>query len=187
MRKIIVYIATSADGYIARLDGDVRWLDRPRTAGDYGMREFYNSVDTVLMGRKTYDIALKFGQKSYAGKENYIFSRSPHRSRVSNVEFVSEGVGEFPRRLRSAPGKDIWLVGGGELIAAFLDAGQIDEFIIHAIPTLIGEGIPLIHPRHRLVPLDLLASQAYSDGVMRLHYAVQRQAPGKTMPKTSKG
>jgi dihydrofolate reductase len=89
--------------------------------------------------------------------------------------------------LRSAPGKDIWLVGGGELIAAFLDAGLIDEFIIHVIPTLIGEGIPLIHPRHRLVSLDLLASQAYSDEVMRLHCAVQRQARGKTMPKTSRG
>lgn len=71
------------------------------------------------------------------------------------------------------PGKDVWLVGGGELIAAFLDAGEIDEFILHVMPVLIGEGLPLLAPRHREVPLDLLDTHAYPDGVLRLRYAVR--------------
>src|SRR5262249_31326993 len=160
-------------------DGDVAWLDRPRTAGDYGMGAFYKSVDTVLMGRKTYEIGVKLGQKAYPGKKNYIFSRTRRRSRTPNVEFVSEAVGDVARRPRETEGKDIWLVGGGQLIAAFLDEGQIDEFIIHVVPTFIGEGIPLIQPRKRTVPMVLLSSKAYSDGVVRLHYSVV-QKPGVT-------
>lgn len=176
MRKIIVYIATSADGYIARPDGDVSWLDRPHTAGDYGIAEFYKSIDTVLMGRKTYDFAASHGQKSYPAKKNYVFSRSPGASTFSGVEFVNEDPETFAERLRARNGKDIWLVGGGELIGAFLDAGQVDEFIIHVIPTFIGEGIPLIHPRHRSVGLRLLDSETYADGVLRIHYSVRREA-----------
>jgi dihydrofolate reductase len=178
VRKIIVYIAMSADGYIARPDGDVGWLDRPRIAGDYGMGAFYKSIDTVLMGRKTYDIARKLGQKAYPGKKNYVFSRTRRRSRTPNVEFLNGPVGDFARELRQAKGKDIWLVGGAQLTAAFLDEGQVDEFIIHVIPTLIGEGIPLLQPRHRTVPLTLLSCRSYPDGVVRLHYSVGPQQSG---------
>jgi len=84
MRKIVVYIATSADSYIARPDGDVVWLDRPRPKDNYGMDAFYKSVEPVLMGRKTYDLALKFGQESYPGKKNYVFSRTPHERRSAS-------------------------------------------------------------------------------------------------------
>jgi dihydrofolate reductase len=172
MRKIIVYVATSADGYIARPDGDVAWLDRPRTAGDYGMGKFYRSIDTVLMGRKTYEIGLQLGQKSYPGKKNYVFSRARRRRRSADIEFVSGPVGDFVRQLRATKGKNIWLVGGAELAAAFLDAGQVDEFIIHVVPTFIGAGIPLLQPRHRTVPLQLQSCRSYRDGVVRLHYSV---------------
>ena len=177
MRKTVVYIATSADGYIARTDGDVGWLDRPRPKDNYGMGAFYKSVDTVLMGRKTYDFALRFGQECYPGKKNYIFSRTTHESRSTKVEFVSEEVGEFAARLRRS--KEIWLVGGGELIAAFLDVGQIDEFITHVVPVFIGEGIPLIQPQHRSILLKLISAKPYADGVVRLHYSVLRQTRGK--------
>lgn len=191
LRKIIVYIATSADGFIARSDGDVTWLDRAQPRGGYGMAAFYRSVDTVLLGRKTYDIGRKLGQGSYPGKRNFVFSRHLQRRRTPGVEFVSGDAGEFGRQLRSAPGKDIWLVGGAELTGEFLDAGQVDEFIIHVIPTFIGEGIPLIAPRHRAVPLKLLDSRTYSDGVVRLHYSVLRRtvrpsARGRA-PKRRKG
>lgn len=176
MRKIIVYIATSADGYIARPDGDVAWLDRPQPPGNYGMAAFYKSIDTVVMGRKTYSVGVKLGQSVYPGKKNYVFTRSRKRSRGSAVEFVNESVGEFARRLRATAGKHIWLVGGAEIIGAFLDEGQIDEFMIHVVPTFIGQGIPLIQPRHRSVELILHSSRAYSDGVVRLHYSVVRKA-----------
>ena len=178
-RKIIVYIATSADGYIARPDGDVEWLNRrPRTV-DYGMREFYRMIDTILWGRKTYDWVLDYYEKR--GRKgrmfdtklaNYVFSRNAPERETPGVEFVSEPVKAFAQRLRATPGKHIWMMGGGELIASFLDAGEIDEFDIHVIPTLIGEGIPLMAPRHRDVPLRLRSARKYSDSVVRLRYEV---------------
>jgi dihydrofolate reductase len=187
MRKIIVYIATSADGYIARSDGAVDWLDRPRTAGDYGMGKFYRSIDTILWGRKTYELALEFQKQGIKGAafdrkvRNYVFSSLPPQSPPPGVEFVTEPIAAFAERLRSTTGKDIWMMGGAGLIGSFLDEGQIDEFIIHVIPTFIGEGVPLIAPRHRTVPLVLRSSRGFSDGVVRLHYAVERRAsPAKT-------
>lgn len=177
-RKIIVYIATSADGFIARLDGSVDWLDRPRPRGNYGMDLFFRSIDTILWGRKTFDQSLGMagaGETETVGPKvrNYVFSHNASPNAPADVEFVNEPVNNFAKRLRKNPGKDIWIMGGGGLIASFLDAGEIDEFIIHVIPTFIGEGIPLIGPRRRNVPLELLSTKKYPDGVVRLHYEVK--------------
>jgi dihydrofolate reductase len=179
-RKIIVYIATSADGYIARPDGDVEWLNR-RARMDYGMGAFYRTIDTILWGRKTYDWALDYyRRKRIKGSvfdrqvKNYVFSRRPPKKVAAGVEFVSQPVKAFARRLRATPGKHIWMMGGGRLIASFLDAGEIDEFDIHIIPTLIGEGIPLIAPRHRDIALRLRSTRKYPDGVVRVRYEVAR-------------
>jgi len=180
-RKIIVYIATSADGYIARPDGDVEWLNRRPDNVDYGMREFYRTIDTILWGRKTYDWLLGYMKKTGKKKglidtkvANYVFSRKPPRRALPGVEFVSESVKSFAQRLRAASGKHIWMMGGGELIASFLDAGEIDEFDIHVIPVFIGKGIPLVAPRHRDLELRLRSSRKYPDGVVRLRYEVPR-------------
>ncbi len=185
MRKIIVYIATSADGYIARSDGSVDWLDRPRVKGNYGMGEFYRSIDTILWGRKTYDMVLRFQEEgkdstdSYSKIKNYAFSRRPPKKVAPGFEFVKEPIKTFAKHLRTTKGKDIWMMGGAGIIASFLDEGEIDEFIIHVIPTFIGEGIPLIAPRHRTVPLKLVSCRTFLDGVVRLHYSVQRKKPKK--------
>lgn len=180
-RKIIVYIATSADGFIARADGSVDWLDRPSPKGNYGMGAFYQSIDTILWGRKTCDMALDFQKKGIAGSEfdpkvkNYVFTRGPLPSAApAGVEFLNPPIKAFTRRLRRKTGKDIWMMGGAGIIASFLDAGEIDEFIIHRIPVLIGEGIPLIAPARRTVPLQLISSTKFRDGVVRLHYAVRK-------------
>jgi len=180
-RKIIVEIATSADGYIARPDGDVEWLNRGARL-DYGIGKFYRTIDSILFGRKTYDWAVEYQKKSGSKKSvfdknvaNYIFSRKPPKQHAPEVEFVSESVKIFARRLRSKPGKHIWMMGGGELIASFLDAGEIDEFHINVIPVFIGKGIPLIAPRHRDIPLNLLSTKKFPDGVVQLHYEVARQ------------
>jgi dihydrofolate reductase len=181
-RKIIVYIATSADGYIARPDGDVAWLDRPRPAGNYGMGTFFRSIDTILWGRKTYEPALKmgYGAAGYGSKvKNFVFSRQPRETPAPSVQFVNEPAGEFARRLRAEEGKNIWVMGGAGLIGSFLDEGEIDEFIINVIPVFIGEGIPLIQPRHRLVPLALRSIRRFPDGVVRLHYELPQGAPGR--------
>jgi dihydrofolate reductase len=178
-RKIIVYIATSADGYIARPDGDVEWLNRRPDTVDYGMTKFYPTIDTILWGRKTYDWGLAYLKKTGSkdgmfdtNLANYVFSRRPPKRAAPGVEFVSESPKAFARRLRATPGKHIWMMGGGELIASFLDAGEIDEFDIHVMPTFIGEGIPLMAPRHRDIALRLRSARRYVDGVVRLRYEV---------------
>ena len=184
-RRIIVYIATSADGYIARPDGDVEWLNRRPDTVDYGMREFYPTIDTILWGRKTYDWLLSYYKRRGKTKglfdtkvANYVFSRNPPKRAAPGATFVSEPVKTFAQRLRATPGKQIWMMGGGGLIASFLDAGEIDEFDIHVIPVLIGEGIPLVAPRHRDVALRLRSSKKYPDGVVRLRYEVARSPDG---------
>src|SRR5262245_805841 len=118
-RRIIVSVATSADGYIARPDGDVEWLNRRARTGDYGMGALYRTIDTIVFGRKTYDWAIDYyrkkGQKPRfdAKVVNYVFSRKPPRRAPPGVEFVSEPVKAFARRLRATPGKNIWMMGGG--------------------------------------------------------------------------
>ena len=180
-RKIVVYIATSADGFIARPDGGVEWLDRPRPKGNYGMGAFFRSVDAIVWGRRTYDMSLGMGGAGSFGPKvrNYVVTHHPPASPPppgEGVEFVTGPIGPFADRLRAEPGKDIWMMGGGGVIASFLDAGAIDEFVIHVVPVLIGEGIPLVAPRHRSVKLALLSARRFPDGVVRLHYRVEGPA-----------
>lgn len=103
-----------------------------------------------------------------------MFSRKRSTRAAPGVEFVSGPVKAFAQRLRAMPGKHIWMMGGAGLIGSFLDAGEIDEFDIHVIPVFIGEGIPLVAPRHRDVLLHLRSSKKYPDGVVRLRYQVPR-------------
>ena len=174
-RRVIVHIGTSADGYIARPDGDLEWLtSRPAPPGFYGMNAFMKSIDTKLLGRRTYEASLRLGAK-FGGKDRTIvFSRhlSPAGA-PAGVEFVDAAIGPFLDRLREEPGKDIWLMGGGDLIASFLDAHAIDEFVISVVPVLIGDGIPLLARRHRHVPLELHSVERFDDGLVQLHYHVQ--------------
>jgi dihydrofolate reductase len=117
------------------------------------------------MGMKSTD----FGAET----KNYVFSRHPQKSVLPGFMWTSEPVKTFAQRLRAQSGKAIWMMGGGGIIASFLDEGEIDEFRIHVVPILIGEGIPLIQPRHRSIPLKLLSSKAFPDGVVELNYGVK--------------
>jgi dihydrofolate reductase len=187
-RRIIVYIATSADGFIARSDGSVDWLSRPRTAGDHGMSEFYKTIDAIIWGRATFDQAVqRFGGKvekladPRAKIKNYVISHRPGPS-LPGLEFVNEPLDEFAARLRAQPGKNVWIMGGGGIIGSLLDVGGVDEFIIHVIPTFIGEGIPLIAPGSRTVELELVDTKAWKDGVTKLHYKVLPATTSKPTP-----
>ena len=177
-RKVIVHIAASVDGYIARSDGDLEWLtSRPAPKGFYGMSAFTKSIDTKLLGRKTYEVSRRMGATFDSKSRSVVFSRHPPPADApSGVEFVNGAIGPFVSRLREQPGKDIWLMGGGELIASFLDEHAIDEFVISVVPVFLGDGIPLIARRHRHVPLDLQSVERFEDGVVQLHYRVQNHS-----------
>ena len=177
MRKIIVHIASSADGYIARPDGDIEWLtSRPAPEGFYGMGAFMKTIDTKVLGRKTYDASVRMGAKFESNDRYIVFSRhAPPPDVPPGVEFVSSAIGPYVSGLRDQPGKDIWLMGGGELIASFLDEDAIDEFVISVVPVFIGDGIPLIARRPRHVSLDLKATERFEDGLVQLHYRVQNR------------
>jgi dihydrofolate reductase len=171
-RKIIVHIATSVDGYIARLDNSLDWLtNRTAPKGFYGLPEFAQSTDAKILGRKTFDLSVKMGAGFKRDEQHYVFSRQPAPGPLPpGVEFVNESISSFVKRLREQPGKNIWLMGGGEIIASFLNEGAIDEFVITILPTFIGEGIPLIAPHHRDTPLRLIAANAFADGAVQVHY-----------------
>ena len=175
-RKIIVNIATSADGYVARPDGNLDWLtERPAPKGFYGLPEFQRSTDAKILGRKTFDRSLQMGARFSEGAVHYVFSRRPPSASVpAGVHFITESIGAFAERIRTQAGKNVWMMGGGEIIGSFLDEDAIDEFIITVVPTFIGEGIPLLAPRHREVALRLLGVQQFPDGVVQLNYKVQR-------------
>ena len=187
MRRMVAFLALSADGFLARPDGDIGWLNRPEPPGGYGMRAFTRSVDTIIMGRKTYDIGRKFGAPYDPKVKYYVFSRRGRPKTADSVEFVNEDIGRFAARLRRQEGKNVWLMGGGELFAAFLDRGALDELIIYIIPILIGAGIPLLAAARRTTELHLQSTRRYSDGVVRLHYLVESKPKRPSRSSGRKG
>jgi dihydrofolate reductase len=176
-RKIIVNIAVSADGFIARPDGNLDWLtNRPAPKGFYGMPAFMRTVDAKIVGRKTYDVSVRMGAQFNVNDRHYVYSNHPPPVSVPDgVEFISDPIGTFAKRLREQPGRNVWLMGGGEIIAAFLEEGAIDEFIISIIPIFIGEGIPLIASRHLGIPLKLRSVKPFPDGVVQVHYDIKKK------------
>ena len=179
-RQIIAYFATSGDGFIARPDGDVSWLDRPRPKGDYGMPAFLSSIDTVIMGRCTWEAGQQLGGGLVEGKRNIVLSRSllPFGIPGASVENVSPE--ELSDRLRGEKGSDIWLMGGARVFSEFLTANAIDQIVMHVVPVLIGSGMTVLDAMPRHVELTLRSTRRFSDGVVRLHYDVQGRASDLT-------
>jgi len=139
MRHVILYIATSLDGYIAGPSGEIDWLFSDQ---DYGYTEFFAGVDTVVMGRKTYEVSLSFGDYPYKETRVIVYSRTP-REPNQQATFVSADVAGTVAELKRTPGKNIWLVGGGEIVAECLRHDLIDEFRVFVHPIILGSGIPL--------------------------------------------
>ncbi|PXV61111.1 dihydrofolate reductase [Dysgonomonas alginatilytica] len=173
MRKIKLYIASSIDGYIASLDGDLDWLTEfpnPQQL-DYGYKDFFESIDTVIMGGKTYrDILAMDVVWPYKDKETYIVTRHAGSKTEPNIHFLNENIIETISELKSKQGKDIWLVGGGELVSMFLNSDIIDNMIITYIPIILGDGIPLFPKMKKESQWQLLNSQSYNNGVLCIDY-----------------
>lgn len=180
MRKVSYFVASSLDGFIAGPNGEVDWLMRfHKTAkgeGDYGMRELDRSIDTVIMGRATHDFALAHGMIGHPGAKNYIFTRSKPAGERDGVEYVSGDPAELIKKLRTKPGKDIWLMGGGAIARDFLVAGALDEIVVTLIPILLGEGIPLFRHPHPEFALQVLDTKPYKSGVVQLRCAVKSKS-----------
>ena len=165
-RKLKLYIAASMDGYIAGPDGEIDWLE---TAGnlDYGYHDFYSSIDTTVMGSSTYKLTLTVDEFPYADKANYVFTRGAPPPDTANVRFVSGDIASFVESLKSLPGKDIWLVGGGQINTGTLKAGLIDELILTVFPLVLGDGIPLFAPGAKRTRFRTTGCESYETGLVQ--------------------
>jgi dihydrofolate reductase len=183
MRKVVLGVGISLDGYLARPDGAVDFLFMPK---DYSMGPFFKTIDTALMGRKTYEVAMKMGGPPPGSKmAMYVFSRSLPPGERQAMIFVDCSPAELVSRLRKQPGKDIWLMGGGELARDFLQADLVDELYIGVVPVLIGEGLPLFPAGFPQREFELLENKTYSKGLIALKYKRVR-AKGKAKKKAKK-
>jgi dihydrofolate reductase len=168
VRKVVLFIAISLDGFIAGPNDEIDWLFDD---GDYGYKAFYETVDTIVMGRRTYDMALKFGEWPYRGKETLVFSRQ-QRENTEDVSFVSGDVQTLGAVLKSRDGGTIWLVGGGDLNTQFFRAHFVDEIVISIHPIILGSGIPLLSQEVMRVPLELVKHHIFDNGLVQLHFEV---------------
>ena len=170
MRRIILFIACSLDGFIAGPNGEIGWLFSDQ---DYGYNDFFASVDTVLMGRKTFELAESFAEYPYKGKRCVVFTRHKSNAVRHGVEFSASPV-EFTKTLPGSQGKDIWLVGGGEIVSLFLANGLVDEIRLFVHPIILGNGIPLFKGISKKIGMELVEVKSYSSGLAELHYLVKR-------------
>lgn len=177
--KATVFIATSLDGFIARKNGDLEWLPGSDGSGDgedYGYQDLWHAIDTLVLGRNTFDMVLGFGQWPYDGKRIVVLSHSqptiPDEIKAS-IEVLSGSAQEVAQKLADGGSKHLY-IDGGKTIQSFLSAGLIQELIITIVPVLIGEGLPLFGPLENDIHLELLQSNSYASGFVQNRYLVSR-------------
>lgn len=173
MRKVVLGLGISLDGYIARPDGAVDFLFMPK---DYSMGPFMKTVDVAVLGRKTYDDSLKMGG-SFGGYKMkfYVMSNSLPAGERNGVTFTNESPAALIAAIQKKPGKNIWLMGGGEIAREFLKEDLVDELYMGIVPTLLGEGIPLFPTGFPQREFDLLENKSFSQGLISLKYARARK------------
>ncbi len=184
MRKVILGLGISLDGYIARTNGDVDFLFMPK---DYSMGPFFATIDVAIMGRKTLDAALRMGSGSFTGSKmaTYVFSRTKPPGERDGLIFTNQSPAALIAEIRNRPGKNIWLMGGGELARDFLKEDLVDELYIGVVPVLIGEGIPLFPAGFPQREFTLVENKTFSKGMIALKYARARsRARGSAKPKS---
>ncbi len=169
-RKIILYIAMSLDGYIAKPNDDLSFLSIVEKEGeDYGYADFVATVDTVLIGRKTYDWVTKQVEFPHADKTAYVITRTPQQNIVKTV-FYTGDLTELIRKLKSEPGKNIFCDGGAEIVNELLKNNLIDELIISVIPILVGGGTRLFKEDRPERLLKLISAKTFDSGLVQLRY-----------------
>jgi dihydrofolate reductase len=177
MRKLSLFIATSLDGYIAKPNDDLSFLKTVEKEGeDYGYAEFTATIDTIILGRKTYDYVLReIGSSHYDNgqRDVYVITRT-EKPRAGKTTFYTGNLAELIQRLKSESGKNIYCDGGSEIINELLQNDLIDEFIISIIPVLVGNGTRLFKDGRPEQQLELLATKTFDSGLTQLHYRRKR-------------
>jgi dihydrofolate reductase len=170
-RKVILYIATSLDGYITQPNDDLSFLSIVEQEGqDYGYADFIKTVDTVIVGRKTYDKVISMGfDFPHADKDAYIITRTPKPS-IGSVKFYTDDLKSLIDKLKSENGKNIFCDGGAEIVNELLKNDLIDEFIISVIPILVGNGTKLFKDGRPEQKLELVSVKSFDKGLTQLHY-----------------
>jgi dihydrofolate reductase len=173
-RKVVVFIAQSLDGYIATKEDSLEWLFNVEGEGDNGYSEFYETIDTIIMGKRTYDWIMdqEQGQFPYQNKECYVYTRTPIEN-TEHVQFVNHDIVQFVDTLKIEEGKSIWIVGGGELLHTFFKEKLIDEIILTIAPAIIGEGIPLFKGGDYQLDLTLKGTRTFNQFV-ELRYILNK-------------
>jgi len=176
MKKIKAYLAASLNGKISRADGNVDWLDALPNPDmlDYGYFEFYDSIDTTIQGYNTYQLVMGWNiDFPYKAKKNYVLTRKQGLDQNEHVEFISENHIAFLKELKNQEGKDIWLIGGGQVNTMLLNENLIDEIIIHVMPIILPDGIELFELIPKETFLKLINSKSYPTGVVELVYQIE--------------
>ena len=177
MRKVVASLGISLDGYIARASGAVDFLFMPK---DFSMAPFLETIDTLIMGRKTLDVSRQLGGDAagWPGMATYVFSRSQPPGEREGVVFVNEPPAALVKRLRARRGKNLWLMGGGELLRDFLKEDLVDELHLGIVPVLLGEGIPLFPAGFPQREFKLVENRSFSKGLVYLRYQrARRRSP----------
>ena len=170
-RKIILYIAMSLDGYIAKQNDDISFLTAVEQEGeDYGYSKFIETIDTVILGRKTYDKILAMGiDWPYGDRKVYVLTRAP-KPDSGHIQFYSGSLSDLISTLKSQEGKHIYCDGGAETVHQLLQEDLIDELIISVIPIMLGDGISLFKGGLPEKRLQLIKSTSFEKGLVQLHY-----------------
>jgi dihydrofolate reductase len=170
-RKVILYIAMSLDGFIAKPDGDISFLSEVELEGeDYGYSAYLETVDAVILGRKTYEKILSMGiDKPYGEREIFVLTHNP-KPGTNKLTYYSGSLPKLISSLKSKSGKNIYCDGGAETVQRLLQDDLIDEFFISIIPILLGDGISLFNKRFQEQKLQLITSKSFEKGLVQLHY-----------------
>ena len=171
MRKIILQVAVSLDGFIEGINGEIDWCF---TDQDYGLKDFFKQIDTVFMGRKTYELMLTMGPDATAGfpkLKQYIFSTTLNEVKDDSV-IIKDDIQLQVEKIKNDNGKNIWLFGGGNLTTSLMNLNLVDEVWLAVHPVLLGGGIPLFDNLKERVSLKLIDTQTYSTGLVFLKYSI---------------
>lgn len=170
-RKLILYISSTLDGFIAGPNDDLSFLEPMAKEGeDYGYADFVSGIDTVIIGRRTYDWVMAQGVESYhADKEVYVITRS-EKSSEGKLTYYSGDLAQLVVGLKQESGKDIYCDGGAQLVKSLLEADLLDEIILSVVPVILGDGIRLFPEGIDSKNLELIGTKSYSTGMVQLHY-----------------